>query len=112
MLSVALPSVLRIAALVLAVAGTFGYFVFGQPLAPPSVVALVLFALSLAARRRQRAVALLSMGLSILLPIESLLAYLRGDLVVAVPIFDLILFAWVFGNALHAARVPKNLADA
>jgi hypothetical protein len=42
--------------------------------------------------------------LAVLIPIGALFGYLLGELVVAVPIFDALVFAWVFWNALHTLR--------
>jgi hypothetical protein len=104
MLRVPLHIVLNVAALLVACAGTLEYFVLGQFLPPPFVVAVVLLGLALASRRWIRTVAIASLGLAVLIPIGALFGYLLGELVVAVPIFDALVFAWVFWNALHTLR--------
>ena len=55
-------------------------------------------------------IALLVLGLSVLVPVGALVGYLRGDLVMAVPIFDGLLFGWVFWNSLRAARSSAPMA--
>ncbi len=103
MFRVRLDRVLWIAALLVACAGVVEYFALGEFFPAPFVVAVLLGALSLAALRWGRAVALVSLALAVLIPIAAWLAYRRGDLVLAVPVFDFFLFAWVFASALRAA---------
>jgi len=110
LMSFALPTVLRIAAGLIVCVGTLEYFALGEFLPAPFIVALLLFALSFAAPRWRRPVALLVLGLSVLVPIGALVGHLRGDLVMAVPIFDGLLFGWVFWNALHTARSSAPMA--
>jgi hypothetical protein len=99
-----LRTVLAVAASLIACDGTLEYFVLGQFLPAPFIVAALLAALCMATRRWARGVALVCLGLSVLIPVGALLGYLRGELNVAVPIFDTVIFAWVFANALRTTR--------
>jgi hypothetical protein len=99
-----LRTVLAVSASLIACAGTLEYFVLGQFLPAPFIVAALLAALCMATRRWARGVALVCLGLSVLIPVGALLGYLRGELNVAVPIFDTVIFAWVFANALRTTR--------
>ena len=105
-------TVLFMAAVVVAVAVAFEYLILGELLAPPIVGSALLLLLSWASRKWLRLVAGVSIFLSVALPLGALIGYLRGQLVLAVPVLDFLLFSWVFANAVHALRsdgaVPKE----
>ncbi|MBW2416054.1 MAG: hypothetical protein JRG76_16265 [Deltaproteobacteria bacterium] len=85
-------------------AGATEYIVLGEFLAPPFIVAATLVVLSLAAGRQSRAVSWIALVLSLLIPVGAVAGHIRGDLVLAVPIFDALVFGWLFWNALPGIR--------
>ena len=97
-------TVLLTAAVVIAAVATLEYLLLGELLVPPFVASALLLLLSRAAQKRLRLVAGVSVFLSVALPLGALIGYLRGELVLAVPILDFLLFSWVFANAVHALR--------
>ena len=97
-------TVLFIAAVVVAAGAALEYLFLDELLAPPIVGSALLLLLSWASRKWLRLVAGVSIFLSIALPLGALIGYLRGQLVLAVPVLDFLLFSWVFANAVHALR--------
>ena len=97
-------TVLLIAAVIVAVGAALEYLFLDELPAAPFVGSALLLLLSWASRKRLRPVAGVSIFLSIALPLGALIGYLRGQLVLAVPILDFLLFSWVFSNAVHALR--------
>jgi hypothetical protein len=84
--------------------GTLEYLVLDVFLAAPFAVGSLVFLLSLAAPRWPRPVARAVLGLSVLIPIVALVGAIRGDVEIAVPIFDTLLFGWLFSCAWPVAR--------
>jgi short-subunit dehydrogenase len=104
----ALPVALRVGTIALAIAGTVEAFALGEVLPGPFVVGALLLALSFTPRERARAGARTTLGLSILIPIAAVGGYLAGAVPVGVPIFDAVLFAWLFRCAWPAARRARS----
>ena len=102
MFDLALPMVLRIASALVALLGAGLFVVNGVLLPPPFVIAALLLALSFAAASWARPVGMIAMALSVLVPVAVVAGYLRGQLPVVVPVFDCLLFGWVFVNALNS----------
>jgi len=100
----ALPLSLRVVAGAVIIGGTLEYLVLDVFLAAPFVVGVLVFLLSLAAPRWPRPVARVVLGLSVLIPIAALVGAIRGDIDIAVPIFDTLLFGWLFFCAWPVAR--------
>ena len=105
-------TVLLIAAIAVAFAAALEYVFLDELLVPSFVGSALLLLLSWAARTWTRPVAGVSIFLSFAVPLGALIGFLRGELVLAVPIFDFLLFSWVFANAVHTLRaegaVPKH----
>ena len=106
-----LTTVLRIAAVLVTFAGTAEYVLLGEFLAPPFVVAVMLVVVSFAYTPWPRPTAIVALGFSALIPVGAVVGHLRGDLPLAVPIFDTIVFGWVFWNALAVVRASSESAD-
>ncbi len=107
-----LPTVLRIVAGLICLMVIGEYFVLGELLLPPFVVASVLILLSFVYAKWRKATLWIAIVLSILIPIGALNGYLKGNLVIVVPIFDSIIFAWVLWTAIRELRRSKQAAAA
>ena len=107
-----LPTVLRIVAglIVLMVIGE--YFVLGELMLPPFVFVTVLIVLSFTYQKWPNATAWLAAIVSIAAPVAALNGYLQGKLVVVVPIFDSIIFAWLLWTSIRELRRSKRAAAA
>ncbi len=95
----------------------FQYYVFDVLAVPPIGVALLLYALSYAAKRWRRIVAAISLVVSVVTPLAAIYGYwsgfLVGDIAWGVPIFDGVIFAWLFWKSLQALRTAQGaIADA
>jgi hypothetical protein len=112
MLKLPLHNVLLVAAALVLAAGTVEFFVLGQFILAPYVVAAMLIVLSLLARRWPRPVAFVCIAVSIVIPIGAFLDYRRGNLVWLVPVYDAFVFGWVLWNAVCAARKTAKAAEA
>ena len=106
-------TVLLIASIAVASVAALEYLFLDELLVPAFVGSALLLLLSWAARTWTRPVAGVSIFLSFALPLGALIGFLRGELVLAIPIFDFLLFSWVFANAVHTLRsegaVPKKM---
>jgi short-subunit dehydrogenase len=105
-----LPVALRIAAFALAIAGTVQFFVLGKLVPGPFFVGALLFGLSFTVQRWRRPVAGFTLALSVLIPIGAIAGYLAGAVGVTVPIFDALVFAWLFRCAWPATRSARIAA--
>jgi len=99
-----LTNALRIVAGLLLLVATLGVLVYDTFAAPPFVLAGVLGLLSLAVDRWQRPTALVSLVISVLVPIGAILGYLGGSVPIFVPIFDVAVFGWLGWRALAVVR--------
>ena len=97
-------TVLLIAAIAVASVAALEYVFLDELLVPAFVGSALLLLLSRAARTWTRPVAGVSIFLSFALPLGALIGFLRGELVLAIPIFDFLLFSWVFANAVQTLR--------
>ena len=88
----------------MALAASFEFVVLGQFLPAPFVVAAALFALSFVHGQWKRASIRLLLMCSILIPLGALKLYLEGKVVVAVPVFDGLVFGWLFLRARNWLR--------
>lgn len=88
------------------------YYFFDVLAVPPIGVALVLYALSYAAKRWRRIVAAVTLVISVVTPIGAVLGYwhgfLEGDIAWSVPIFDGVIFAWLAWKSLQALRTVQE----
>lgn len=96
--------VLLIAAVLIFAVASLEWLLLDVLLVPPFVFSFLLLVLAAIGTRWPKPVAGISIMLAILIPIGATLAYLNGDIVIAIPIFDAVLFAWVAYNAIHALR--------
>ena len=112
LLKLSLHNVLLTAAALVIAAGIVEFFLLGQFIPAPYVVAAILIVLSFLARRWPRPVALVCIVVSIYIPIGAFRAYRRGDLVWLVPIYDAFVFGWVLWNAVRAARMTSKVPEA
>lgn len=108
MLKLAFHNVLLVTAVLVVGAGTVEYLTLHQFVPAPFLVAAILVVLSLVARRWLRPAAFIAIALSIFIPIGAYRAYLRGELVWLVPIFDTLVFAWLLWNAVIAAKILRK----
>ena len=99
-----LPNVLRIVALLVVVMVVGEYVVLGELLIAPFVLAAVLFALSFAGKAWPAATAYVAILLCVAAPAAAIVGYLRGDLVLLIPIFDVIVFGWLLWTAVRTLR--------
>lgn len=107
-----LPTVLRIVASLIVLVVIGEYFVLGELLLPPFVFVTVLIVLSFAYQKWPNVTAWLAAIVSVAAPIAALNGYLQGKLVIVVPIFDSIIFAWLLWTAIRELRLSKSAAAA
>ncbi len=81
-----IEQVLQIVATLILIVVVIEYFVLDVLLVPPLVVAGTLIGLSFLAPKFPRTVAIISIVLSILVPVGAVMGYLSGQLVVLIPI--------------------------
>ena len=90
----------------------FQYFFFDVLSLPPIGIAILLYALSYAAKRWRRIVAAISLVVSVVTPVGAIFGYwygfFEGDIAWGVPIFDGIIFAWLFYKSLQALRTAQE----
>ncbi len=99
-----LPIALRIAALAVATVGTLEYLVLDVFIEAPFVVGALLLGLSAGVRRAPRPIAGITLLLSVFIPVGAVGLYLSGEVVLGIPIFDALLFSWLFRCAWPLAR--------
>lgn len=103
-----LTTVLRIVALLIVLMVAAEYVLLEVLMIPPLVVAALLLLLSVAATAFPRSVAVVCMLLSILVPAGAIMGYLEGQLVVFIPIFDVLVFTWLLWIALRTLREDRS----
>jgi len=96
---IAFPSVLRLASAAVLVAMAVRYLSVGAVLALPFVTVVVLLLLSFSYARWPRFSASISLVPALLIPVLVLIGYLRGNVELALVVFDWILFGWIVLNA-------------
>jgi len=111
-LKLPLHHVLLVAAALVVAAGTVEFFVLGQFIPAPYVVAAILVVLSMLAWRWPRPVAFVCIVVSIYIPIGAFRAYRRGDLVWLVLLYDALVFGWVLWNAIRITTMASKTPDA
>lgn len=99
-----LASVLRIVALLIVVMVVAEYVFLDVVMIPPMVIAGVLVVLSVLFRWVPRGVAGITIVISVLVPVGAINGYMAGQLVVWIPIFDVIVFAWCLWVAIKSFR--------
>ena len=99
--------VLRAVAALIVVVVAIEYFVLDVLMVPPLVVVVILIGLSFLASKLPRTVAVVSIVLSVLVPVGAVMGYLSGQLVVLIPIFDVLVFGWLMWTAVTSLRTPK-----
>ena len=104
-----LPNVLRIVAALIAAVALGEFFVLGVFLVPPFVVAAVLFLLSFAHNAWPVATACAAIVLCVVVPVGAIMGYLEGDLVLLIPIFDVVVFAWLLWTAIRSLRSRQSI---
>ncbi|MEM7281428.1 MAG: hypothetical protein AAF438_07350 [Pseudomonadota bacterium] len=102
-----LPLVLRIVGTLIVIMVVGEYFVLKELLIPPLVIVAVLFALSFAYSKWPKTVTGITIVMCILVPIAAINGYLRGQLVLLVPIFDVVIFSWLLWTAVQSLRSNK-----
>lgn len=102
-----IQQVLRIVTVLILFVVVIEYFLLDILMVPPLVVAAILIGLSFIAVRLPRTVAVISIFISILVPVGAVMGYLSGQLVVLVPIFDFLIFSWLLWAAILTLRQPK-----
>jgi hypothetical protein len=102
-----LQTALRIVAVFVATAGTIECLVLDEFIAAPFFVAIILGAVSFAPHEWERGIARALLVVSVAIPIGAVAAYARGLLPIGVPIFDTLVFGWLFTRAYPRARMPR-----
>jgi len=95
------PSVLRLASAAVLLAMAVRYLLVGAVLALPFVTVAVLLLLSFSHARWPRFSASVSLLPALLIPALVLIGYLRGNVELALVVFDWILFGWIAWSAAH-----------
>ena len=104
-----LPNVLRIVGALIVAVALGEYFVLGVLLVPPFVVAAVLFLLSFGHNVWPVATACAAIVLCVVVPVGAIMGYLEGDLALLIPIFDVIVFAWLLWTAIRTLRSRQSI---
>jgi hypothetical protein len=99
-----MKTVLRTAAVLLWVVAVIELVLFDDFQPPPFVIGGLLWGLSLVAGKAQRLALYVVVALSVVVPVGAVVRYLRNEVMVGVPIFDLMLFGWLLTNAVRALR--------
>ncbi|MEM7019428.1 MAG: hypothetical protein AAF512_19080 [Pseudomonadota bacterium] len=99
-----LHHVLRIVGALIYLVAIGEYFILDKLMIPPFIAATVLIIMSFLFARWPRVVAGIACAISILAPLAALNRYLQGQLVLFVPIFDAIVFAWLLWIAISVIR--------
>ncbi|MEM6512579.1 MAG: hypothetical protein AAF660_06170 [Pseudomonadota bacterium] len=103
-----LPTVLRTVAGLIVGMVIGEYFVLDVLMIPPLGVVAVLLLLSFTYDRWPVATARIAAVLSVVVPIGALNGYLQGKLVLLVPIFDAVIFAWLLWTSVRELRLLKS----
>lgn len=96
-----LSLVMRIIAALMVLVVTLEYFLLGELLVPPLVIVAILLVLSVIAGKFPKTVAVICLPLCFLVPAGAVMGYLAGQLVVLIPIFDVLVFAWLLWAAIR-----------
>ena len=104
-----LPNVLRVVGALIVAVALGEYFLLGEFLVPPFVVAAVLFLLSFAYNAWPVATACAAIVLCVVVPVGAIMGYLEGDLALLIPIFDVIVFAWLLWTAIRTLRSRQSI---
>lgn len=111
MRKITFPSVLRLSSAAVLLAMAVRYFFVGAILAPPFVTVVLLLLLSFSYSRWPRTSAAISLVPGLLIPVLVLIGYLRGNVELALVVFDWILFGWIVWNAANELRRREPVAD-
>ena len=111
MTKITFPSVLRLASVAVLLAMALRYFLVGAILALPFVTVALLLLLSFSYARWPRISASISLVPGLLIPLLVLVGYLRGNVGLALVVFDWILFGWIVWNAINELRRGEAAAD-
>jgi len=103
--------VLRVAALLICIVALTELVVLKELIIPPFVVATFLITLSFLFKSRPKLVLMIAMAVALVIPPAAVAGYLAGALVIAIPIFDTLLFGWILWNALKNLSRLKELAS-
>lgn len=99
--------VLRTVSVLMLLVVALEYLLLDVLMVPPLIVAGLLVVLSTIAAKLPRTVAVISILLSILVPMGAVMGYLSGQLVLLIPIFDLLVFGWLLWVAVVTLRRSK-----
>lgn len=104
-----LPNVLRSVGALIAAVALGEYFVLGVLLVPPFVVAAVLFLLSFGHNVWPVATACAAIVLCVVVPVGAIMGYLEGELALLIPIFDVVVFAWLLWTAIRTLQSRQSI---
>jgi len=107
----AFPSVLRLSSGAIVLAMAIRYVFIGSILAPPFVTIVLLVVLSFTYSRWPRISASVSLVPGFLIPVLVLIGYLRGNVELALVVFDWILFGWIVWRAVRELRRSETVGD-
>ena len=108
-MKISIEFVLRTVAVLMLIVVALEYLLLEVLMVPPLVVAGLLVVLSFVSPRFPRAAAIVSIVLSFLVPMGAVMGYLSGQLVVLIPIFDVLVFGWLLWVAIATLRKPDGV---
>ena len=85
------------------------YLLLDVFLVPPFVVAAILILLSFACSVWPVPTAYAAIVLCVVVPVGAIVGYLQGTLVLLIPIFDVIVFAWLLWTAIRTLRSARSI---
>ena len=103
-----LSAVLRLVGALIIIVVLGEYLVLDELLLPPLVVAALVFGLSFAASAWPVATAWVAIVICVLVPAGAIAAYLRGELALLIPVFDVVVFAWLLWTSVRTLRSLKQ----
>jgi len=104
MTKITFPLVLRLSAAAVLLAMAIRYFLVGAVLTLPFMTVVLLLFLSFSYSRWPRISAAISLVPGLLIPVLVLMGYLRGNIELALVVFDWVLFGWIVWSAINELR--------
>ena len=83
------------------------YVVLDELLVPPLVLAALLIGLSFACNAWPATTAWLAIALCVIAPIGAIAGYLRGELALLIPVFDILVFSWLLWTSVRTLKSLK-----
>ena len=103
-----LSNVLRLVGALIVIVVLGEYLVLDELLVPPLVIAALLVGLSFACNAWPATTAWAAIALCVIAPAGAIAGYLRGELALFIPVFDILVFGWLLWTSVRTLKGLKQ----